>query len=105
MNTLIFITLVAFVCLGLVILAFVAVETRRLLAEYELKQKRYQVEATYAQRKYLFDLRTRLGWSTIGIHEMDIGTVSEAISQAKEAINNRYRVEGRSIQEDDGEPG
>jgi hypothetical protein len=61
------------------------------------------VEATFAQRKYLADLRTRLGWSLVGIHTMDMQECSKRIREAKDALDRNERAGARLLRRDEDE--
>jgi hypothetical protein len=47
------------------------------------------MEASLAQRRYLFNLRISLGWPIKGIREMDSRQASLAIDEAKEELLRR----------------
>jgi len=46
-------------------------------------------DATFMQRRYLFDLYSRLGWDDkLNIHDMTTQQASEAIREARIALEN-----------------
>jgi hypothetical protein len=105
MQSVLVVILSVYVVLGIIALGWVFWEQRKINRAMEEED----VESTFAQRRYLSDLRLKLGWSPVGIHDTDREECSAAIREAKKALEDGRVTypDGRTshlrLQEDDGE--